>query len=828
MEEKRKTRLRLSDIDMAWAKTYLKSVSNAVGGGVHDRERDMTCWSMFYSKMKNETYDYLTKYGDYDIPVNVRFHSIAKPNIDWLVSKYLGNPFNFSVKTIDKKSLDNKYQQKIDAYVESITQGIESKYLQIQTQLELIANKQQEINMLAQQQPENEEMAKQQAMIQQQLPMINLQLTQLTNALKREQKRTSEKMDKIDLLSRFKPKDMREDLLQRKLVSFYEENNIGNIHKWTMTEKCVTGKPYIYVDIVNGKLTYKYLPSYTVFHPKNASIDNIEDGDWVAYEEWMSYDQIISKFGDQLSLKDLEKLEYMSPHYGKDTNSTFDTYSDDRDGAANYVSSYKPSVSRNQIRVLNVFWQVEVEIDFLKSKTSDNKFELTKLKKDKDDIKANQRVEKRFKSYLMQGTIIMDCIYADVKLRDKQFLKVDDYGWNQLPIIGDNFDDIGRVPYSIIWATKDLQALYQIIEYYEELLLVISGVKGFVMDKSQMPSGMDEKEWAYYRKLGTMFIETYKKDRRQQTTFNQFAQYDDSVPASIQYLGMMKDRIQARVDQITGVTRLARGETEPRDAVGNTKLSVQATNIIADVLFWEHDQIVRRALTRAMNLYAKFIGKDGETFSIFDRTIGDVDIINIPKGLLNGADYDCLIMNNNKDVRDIQELKQIIGAEYSRGNVDMSGMIKVFQSTSITEMRVLAEQMVEQAQEMQQAAQANALEGQKSMMEFQNQLDLKLKEGEMNLKNMENQLAKLELDLKAKEIEYKKDSEDKKRESDQFTKMMEIATDIEMERNRLDAEQRSTEVDQILKKTELLVNLALGSQKNLIDDKKLDTTVDKK
>jgi hypothetical protein len=823
----RRTCLRLSDIDMNYAKAYLKSVIKSVGSGVHDKRKDMTCWSMFYSKMKNSDYDYLTKYGDYDIPVNVRFHSIVKPNIDWLVSKYLGNPFNFSVKTTDKKSLNDKYEQKINAYVESVIQGIESNYLQLQTQLELIGNKQQEINMMAQQQPENEEMAKQLEMIKQQLPMINLQLTQMTNALKREQKRVSEKMDKAELLSKFKPKDMREDLLQRKLVSFYEENNIGNVHKWTMTEKCVTGKPYIYVDIENNKLTYKYLPSYSVFHPKNASIDGVEDGDWIAYEEFLSYDQVISRYGDELNGRDLKKLELFATNYASETNPAFELYEDDDQGAANYVNSYKPVVSRNQIRVLHVFWQASVQIEAIKSKTSDNQYEFTKIKKDSDIPKGNQRVEKRFKQYLLQGTVIMDHIYCDVKLRDKQFLKVDDFGWNQLPIVGDSFDDIGKVPYSIIWATRDLQALYQIIEYYEELLLVISGVKGFVMDKSQLPTGMSEKEWAYMRKLGTMWIETYKKERRQQTSFNQFAQYDDSIPASIQYLGMMKDRIQQRVDQITGVTRLARGETEPRDAVGNTKLSVQATNIIADVLFWEHDQVIRRSLTRAMNLYAKFIGKDGETFSIFDRTIGETDIIEVPKGLLNGADYDCQIMNNNKDIRDIQELKQIIGAEYSRGNVDMGDMIKVFQSTSITEMRVLAEHLYEKKVEAAQASQQGALEAEKQIKEFEAQLEMKIKEGDQNLKNIENQLTKLELDLKNKEIEYKKEIEDNKIKSNNFVKMLDIATDFEKEKNRLDAEERSIGVDQALKKAELLTQMILGSQKNMIDDKKLDTRVNK-
>jgi hypothetical protein len=826
--ENRRTVLTLKDIDNYWAKNYLKSIAKAIGSGVHEKERDITCWSMFYSKMKNSSYEYLTKYGDYSIPVNVRFHSIVKPNIDWLVSKYLSNPFNFSIKTVDKKSLNKKYKSKIDQYVESITRGIEEKYLGIQTQLELIGNKQQELNMMLQQQPEYEEHAKQLEQIKQQMPMISMKLTQMTNALKRELKRTSESMDNADLLSRFKPKDIREDLLQRKMVSFYENNNIGNEHKWSVTDKFVSGKPYLFVDIdETGKLEYRHLPSNTVSHAKSSSIPEVENGDWAAYEEYWSYDKLMNKFGKDFTAEDLMMLQTMSPHKTNYLSSTFEKYEDSDEGAANYVINYKPTISRNNIRVLRVFWQSSIEIEILKSRIPGSNYDLTKIKKDKDRVRENQKIESRFKTYLFEGYVIMDCIYVGIKMRDKQVLKVDNYGWNQLPIIGDNFDDISRVPYSIIWATKDLQAMYQIIEYYEELLLVISGVKGFVMDKSQMPSGMDEKEFAYYRKLGTIWLESYKKDRRQQTTFNQFQTFDDSIPASIQYLGVMKDRIQQRVDQITGVTRFARGEMQERDAVGNSKLSVQATNIISDVMFWEHDQIIRRALTRAMNLYAKYIGKDGEVFSIFDKTIGDNDTINIPSGLLDGADYDAIIMNNNKDVRDIQELKQIIATEYSRGSVDMSGMIKVFQSTSITEMRLLAEQMAEKAQLMQQQMQNNQLEGEKALKEFDAQLEMKLKEGDLQLKNMDNQLKQFDLELKNKEIEMHNAIETKKLESQAWLKSMEIAAKIQTDKDRLDAEQRSVAVDQALKELELKLNAILQGEKNMIDDKKLDKRVNK-
>ena len=96
--ENKKATLRIEDLNKGWMKSQLRSINNIIGDGKSYRERDKMCWDMFYSEQKNSSYEYLTSYGDFDIPVTVRFTSIVKPNIDWLVSKYLGNPFNFFCK----------------------------------------------------------------------------------------------------------------------------------------------------------------------------------------------------------------------------------------------------------------------------------------------------------------------------------------------------------------------------------------------------------------------------------------------------------------------------------------------------------------------------------------------------------------------------------------------------------------------------------------------------------------------------------------------------------------------------------------------------------
>jgi len=829
--------LTLEDIKSKhWQIKYLKSVNRAIGEGSEERKKDLTCWSMYHEKMKQEDYDYLTKYGEYDIPVKVRFTSVVKPNINWLVSKYLSNPFNFSVKTVDKKSLNQKYLDKLKMYVDSVTAEIDEKYLTLQTALQQLNDKKQELQMMLQQEPENEEHAKQLQELQNQMPLIMLKMTQMTRAIEREIDHTSDKLDKADLLKRLKPKDIREDFVQRKLMHLYEEKNIQDEHKRSITDKFVTGKPYLYVDLKDNELIYENIPSYRVYHAKNENKKFTEDGDWTAYLTHLSFDEAISEFKDcGLTSEHIKKLEGFNSN--ADQSQNIEAYEDDEhEGAANYIKGYKPTVSRSNIRVLRVFYQVCVEINIIHSKTKDGKFTHKKVAKksdlyEKDGSKKKpregQEIKKRYKTYTLEGAIINRDIFLTKGIRDHQILSNDRTGWNQLPIIGDNFDDISRVPHSIIWSTRELQSLYQIIEYYEELLLVLSGVKGFLMDKSQMPSGMSEKEWGYYRKMGTLYIESFKKDRRQQSNFNQFTTYDDTLPPSIQYLGMMKDRIQQRVDQITGVTRHARGEYQERDPVGTAQLSVQASNIISDVMFWEHDQLVRRALSRALNLYTKYVGDKGDTFSLFDKTIGEFDVYEIPKGLLKGPDFDVFVMNNNKDLRDIEEMRQLVGSEYQRGNLDMSGVIKIFQASSLTEMQILAEQMVDKAQELKQQMAQGEADAEKSVKEFEHQLEMQKVQAEGELKNIENQLNKLELDLKEKEAHMKDATAREKIASDNFLKALDIITKDKQATANRESEERMTTVNQILKEAEIMVQAMLGSQKNIIDDRKISTEMRK-
>ena len=95
------------------------------------------------------------------------------------------------------------------------------------------------------------------------------------------------------------------------------------------------------------------------------------------------------------------------------------------------------------------------------------------------------------------------------------------------------------------------------------------------------------------------------------------------------------------------------------------------------------------------------------------------------------------------------------------------------------------------------------------------------------ISNIENQLKKLDLDLKEKEIIFDKEIKEKKIQSDNFIKVLDIMTRNEQENAWMNIEKEIARVDQLLKEIELLSNVRLGHEKNLIDDKKLNTRAEK-
>ena len=803
-----------SELTKEWMKEYALGVMKSIGSGATYRTRDLQCWNMYHSKLNTDNYNYLVKFGDFDLPVQIRFTSIVRPNVDYLVSKYLSNPFNFSTFSVDKKSLEQKYRQKIDKYIDSIETRIRARYDAMSMQIDQINSKMQEMQMMLQQEPQNEEHMKQMQQLQQAMPMIQLKMKQMTDAMQKEMARDAKRIDKMQILGKFTAEDIREDFAYKRMRAMYEEEGIQEEHRRSFLEKCVTGRPYIYVDIVDGKIVYENKPSITVYHPKTMSQRFIEDGDWVAVDEYWSRDNVLNQYGESMTEDERRRIK-------RNNNTIPEVYTNTAEGTS-YTESEGVGIttSYNDVRTTKIYFSVTAKNRY---KVSPSKGDIPHVNRyDGGSIRPEDKIENRYMKYNFEATVIDSNIIVDVKERSQDsYLYVDHPSKKQLPIIGDNYDDVTRVPYSLIWATRNLQSMHTIIEYHKEMLLVIAGVKGFIMDQSQLPEGMGKHEWMYYRKLGVLWIETYKKDRRQQPNFNQFQQFDDTISSGIQYLSMLQQQIQAQVDQITGVTRQARGDIQNRDLVGASELAIQATSIIADVLFWEHDQVIRRALTRALNLYCKHIGVNGDIFSLIDKYVGSntSEPVHIPPGLLDGVTFDIIVMNNNKNFRDMETIRQAVMGEYGRGKIDLLGMAELNEAQSYPELKRVAQSLVERANEIASQQGQAELDREKELLKFENELKAPVEQMNSQLKEYELQLKKLDLDLKEKQIIFENEIKGREMESKVALGVLDILTEREIELKYLDEQKAARQVDDILEQARIITDAMIGKQTNDVKER---------
>ena len=146
--------------------------------------------------------------------------------------------------------------------------------------------------------------------------------------------------------------------------------------------------------------------------------------------------------------------------------------------------------------------------------------------------------------------------------------------------------------FSLVYYLKDLQELYNILNYHRERMIALSGVKGVIYDISQLPKGLELHDLLYYRKLGLLIIDSSLG----QGQFNQFQSYNDSLDASISVITQMLEDIRNEVDRISGFNRQRQGQMFQKDLVGQIDRAIRQGSYATAVLYYFQSKVFREVL----------------------------------------------------------------------------------------------------------------------------------------------------------------------------------------------------------------------------------------
>lgn len=820
-----------------WIKQTVRYIGQRTLTEIAGRKKDLVC-HMYYNGVKDEAeFEYLNSVGDYVYPAKVRFFPIIRPKIDLQISKLTRRAISFRAFASDEISLKERYNKKMQEYFSVMDTKIKVSREAAKARIQELEVRIEQINQALQQQPESEEEAQMQQELKKMKPLLMEAIIQAKTIDEDFLLVSEEEEENIERLFKYKYEDVIEKGAQSFLKKSIRENGILEESLQAFKNNVITGKPIYFVDPVEGARfpDFKSLPSISVCWSAEESSRYIQDCPWASYSVLMGIGSVITAF-PELTETDVERLEQLGNL--ATTNSLYTNF----DHSAVFGDHSKDSVNYSGTSMEKL---VDVTYVYYRSprkvmrKLVPNKYiEGTFFSHivgeedlEKKPLREGEKLEIRFIDDIYEGVLIGkgDGISVKCRLKNYQVYDIDTLA-TQLPIVGYTFNSLVDEPYSYVWATKDIQDLYNILRYQEELLIVLSGVKGFVMDKSQKPDDMSYDEWMYNRKMGVAWIDTMKRKFGRTPTFNQFQSYDDTLTQSIIYIEEVLARLDESAGTTIGIPRQAVGQTVSTDQVGTNKQAVERSELINELMFYKHFELLGHALSRYMNC-ARDQGLNEEIISFVTNDMAIEDAV-IPKGLFDSRRIDIYVTNSTKEFEGIQRLQEIAVQERGLGTIDLAGLVRVFNVDTLKEIEVALQQASEIAFKRQQSLQQSdqqfqaqneqairQMEQQQEQMKLQlegklKQLDLQLKkeelQAEMAQKAVENQLKDKELTLKAEEASSKlaADAFEKQNKAvnDQF------ANKLVALKNQVDALLGSRDLD--IKEKELVIKARAASNKN--------------
>lgn len=825
-------------------KSWIKSVATAIVGisksNAFNKKADTICWNMYNKELNGHEFEYLYKEGDSVLPARVRMLGYQRSYCNVLISQQARRPFPFSVASVDEASIREKHEKKVKQLVEmSIAEMKAAYYETLKARKRLEAEKQKMLEILSIQ-PENEEQAMMQEQVKEMLPEIETTFQMIEDQMTRAGKLQKEQLDKIEFMSRYDAKDSAEEIAISLLKKAETEDKVKKASTDAFRRQVVTGKHFYYVDIAPGRKTpvFQVLDERKCYYPSGIEVEFTHELPWFSINEYISYNDFINKYGHRLSAKEKEQI-YASINIAQGQfasipgNGAIDRSEIDPSGM--YAGSH---LKNGGISVWRVFFKAprKIYVKYNKNKYKEGEyFRHIITEKDIEDEarKAEKRddifIETRYIDDLYEAIVTEDGTFIEGYKRKDAVRDIDTPSNVFIPVFGRVYGGSEK-PYSLVWATRDIEILIAIINFYKELLVATAGVKGQIIDLSHKPSDMSMQEQTYHRKKGSLYIQTVSDSgRRVNPSFNQWREYDDTISASVQYLDAMIDNLDKTMGRIMGINYQRLGERHTGDQVGTYQMAAEQSVLVTEILYDDFDEVLREALTHYIRIMAKYTYKNGG-YAHYNHMAEGNRILRIPENLLAEKDFKVIIANTLKNEADLRELKQHAFRYHEKGMLPFHQLVSIhgIQNVKTLEKKLqyFAEEAERLAAENNQASMEQQAMLQEQMLKLQAQLDMEIEKQKNAVKEMAIQIDQARLELDKQIADRNSQIAERKVVGDQSLKAMEIQSENAIESEYLQEMGRSAQVNERLKAIEIQLEAIINSSN--IDLSKIKLNLDSK
>jgi len=653
------------------------------------RKKDHDNYLITQGQFNHKEYEYVTDTYGLTSPARLVNYPIILPKLDLLAGELISQPLQYTVNVINRNALRKKNEEKITLAAEVV------------------------------------------------LRPIRRQIEQALGMPIPDENVGQEVPPDVERYQKLKFRNAIEEMVHVGLTFCIQRWDLKQTFKRGFYDLTITGKEFYKIYIKEGDPYVERLDPRSMIFDLDIEKESLQDSKYAGHENWYTVNEIIDRYGYDLSKKQITELEKLqSKGVGSDVSGTF--------SLDNYSTT---SATDLKIRVVEFQWR---SIRMMKHKVSNNEFDPENpwLKKVKDDYKAKKGetiIDKPI-TEIRQAARIGHNMLLNWGVKPNQYRIEENYANTCLDYYGAIKGAFNGSTLSVVDSLKNVQILYNITMYQIELAMARSGGKSIVYDVSQKPKNMTLKDVMYHAKNSGLICINNKAEGMQTNGFNQFQQVDFTLSQSVSQMINLKMMLEDTADKLTGISASRAGVQKSGDLVGVTERNVMQSTLVTAPLFDIHYRLVGDVLQGLANLMKPAWGKEGRMANIF----GDMGMqtFKIDKSIAL-SEYGIFVENSGKEVQRKQEMMGLLERFSSSGNVDPLAIIQAVNAEGSSEVESILTEgltaMKEQSasmEERQVAAQeeANRINEEKTTMPLQvqqlkSQTDIQLAEMELSGKS---------------------------------------------------------------------------------------------
>lgn len=497
----------------------------------------------------------------------------------------------------------------------------------------------------------------------------------------------------------------------------------------------VAGECYSYKDVCMNDVEYQVVSPLDIDYERSPDTEYIEDADWVVRRKIMSVNEVVDRFYDVLSSKDIDRLEQPQGKY--------------RDGYGGHQSLFinKPEddESDRMVEVLHVCWKSFARVGILEYQ---DEFGNTQEMVVDESYKAEegQDIKYYWVNEVWEGYQIDSDIYVSMNAHPVQRNEMNNISVCKLPYNGRVYSNRHSDNISIISMGLAYQILYNVFHYRLELSIAKNKDKIMLMEMNTIPKrhGWDEEKFMYYADaMGFAFIDsTAEGKNRERVTFNQYQVLDMSLGQYIAAQFQLLQAIKSEWEEMVGISRQRKGQINTSDGVGTTERSIFQSSVISEEIFRRFEAFMEREYAGLLDT-SKIAWREGKKMTYVTSDLRTA-LLDIDPEEYQEAEYGVFVKSSSREMDKLERLKSMAMA-FAQNGQDPATIAEIIDSNNFANVKKLLAQVDEKMKAMQKAQQEAEQAAQQQQAQAQQQIQNQKQAFEAD-QNERDRITKLEVE----------------------------------------------------------------------------------